>query len=35
MTVFHYEWKRSRKYILIWGLSLAVCIFSMYLSITA
>ena len=29
MTVFHYEWKRSRKYILIWGLSLAVCIFSM------
>ena len=29
MTEFHYEWKRSRKYILIWGLSLAVCIFSM------
>lgn len=29
MVVFQYEWKRSRKYILIWAVVLAVCIFSM------
>lgn len=29
MVVFQYEWKRSRKYILIWAVVLAVCIFFM------
>lgn len=29
MVVFQYEWKRSRKYILIWAVVIAVCIFFM------
>ena len=29
MVVFRYEWKRNRKYILIWAVALAVCIFCM------
>lgn len=29
MVVFRYEWKRNRKYILIWAIVLAICIFSM------
>lgn len=29
MVVFRYEWKRNRKYILIWAAALAVCIFCM------
>lgn len=29
MVVFRYEWKKNRKYILIWAVVLAVCIFSM------
>lgn len=29
MIVFRNEWKRSRKYILLWAVSLAVCIFVM------
>ncbi len=29
MVVFQYEWKRNRKYILTWALSLAACIFIM------
>jgi len=29
MTVFRYEWKRSRKYILIWAAVLAICVFGM------
>lgn len=29
MVVFQYEWKRNRKYILIWAAVLAVCIFGM------
>ena len=29
MLIFRFEWKRSRKYILIWAAALAVCIFSM------
>ena len=29
MVVFRYEWKRNRKYILIWAAVLAVCIFCM------
>ena len=29
MLIFRFEWKRKRKYILIWAATLAVCIFSM------
>lgn len=29
MVVFRYEWKRDRKYILIWAAALAACIFCM------
>lgn len=29
MLIFRFEWKRNRKYILIWAAALAVCIFSM------
>ena len=29
MQIFRFEWKRSQKYILIWAVTLAVCIFSM------
>lgn len=29
MVVFRYEWKRNQKYILIWVVALAVCIFCM------
>lgn len=29
MIVFRYEWKRNRKYILIWAVSVAACIFIM------
>lgn len=29
MVIFRYEWKRNRKYILIWAAALAVCIFCM------
>lgn len=29
MQIFRFEWKRKRKYILIWAATLAVCIFSM------
>lgn len=29
MVVFRYEWKRGRKYILTWAVTLAVCIFIM------
>lgn len=29
MVVFRYEWKRNQKYILIWAVALAVCIFCM------
>ena len=29
MVIFRYEWKRNRKYILIWAAVLAVSIFSM------
>ena len=29
MQIFRFEWKRSQKYILIWAVALAVCIFSM------
>ena len=29
MVVFQYEWKRSKKSILIWAIVLAVCIFFM------
>ncbi len=29
MVVFQYEWKRNRKYLLIWTLVIAVCIFCM------
>lgn len=29
MQIFRFEWKRSQKYILIWAVALALCIFSM------
>ena len=29
MTVFRYEWRRSRKYIITWAVVLAACIFFM------
>ena len=29
MVVFGYEWKRSRKYIFIWAIAVAVCVFVM------
>jgi ABC-2 type transport system permease protein len=29
MQIFRFEWKQARKYILIWAVSLAICIFSM------
>ena len=29
MQIFRFEWKQARKYILIWAVTLAVCIFSM------